>query len=333
MDNLSGRLIWKNTKLSDGSYYEGNYVSGTLQGEVKYYFPDGTCYEGGFVNGEFNGKGVLSFSDSIYYEGDFVNGKFNGEGTYYYPDGSHYKGYFKDGETHTGILYKPDGKIDCKIKNGKIVPQSSFDKSVIHFETKLHVKPDGMKLTRDNYIDMKKISKDGVEYSTKNVKKMVENALENFDLNMQYFKTLDKEEFNKELESFLSRNPQFKEVFNLNKYKDVPGYYILVLDEYCQTYIGTTDSIKRRIMAHWSKNKHLDRLVFGTVDRSILSIDSFRALDTTRIFAYTIEDIFSIEDKIIKDFPNKYNLNRIDGGLMQFGLPEAIATRKGRNLR
>ena len=205
--------------------------------------------------------------------------------------------------------------------------------SMIHFNTELRTKPDGFRLTRENYIDMTRVSKDGVKHTAIKCEKMAENALENFDLNMQYFKALDKEEFNIALDSFLSRHPKFKEVLDLNEYKGVPGYYIIVLDEYCQVYIGTAEDIKRRIMAHWSKNMPLDRLVFGHVDRSVLSIDSFRALDTTRIFAYGTEQLYSKEDDFINDFPDKYFINRTRGGLMQFGLIEAIANKKGRNLR
>ena len=77
----------------------------------------------------------------------------------------------------------------------------------------------------------------------------------------------------------------------------------------------------------------LDRLVFGQVDRSVLSIDSFRALETTRIFAYESESTFLDENDLINDFPNEYYLNRTRGGIMEFGLTEAIANMKDRNLR
>ena len=310
LDNLKRHSYWEKQELPDESYYEGD-----------------------FLNGKFNGKGSLSISDVVYYEGYFVNGEYAGEGIYYYPGGSRFEGYFKKGETHNGILYEPDGEIDCKIKNGKIVPQSSFDKFMIHFKTMPHVKPDGMRLTRENYIDMGRISKNGIKHNTKKCKKMAKDALENFDLNMRYFKNLDKEKFIVELDSFLLRHPEFKEVFNLNEYENVPGYYIIVMDEYCQVYIGTTSEIKRRVLAHWSKNMSLDRLVFGQVDRSVLSIDSFRALDTTRIFAYESESTFLDENDLINDFPNEYYLNRTRGGIMEFGLTEAIANMKDRNLR
>jgi len=40
---------------------------------------------------------------------------------------------------------------------------------------------------------------------------------------------------------------------------------------------------KEHIRQHWSKTKQFDRLLWGSVTESIISIDSFRALDTTRI--------------------------------------------------
>ncbi len=59
---------------------------------------------------------------------------------------------------------------------------------------------------------------------------------------------------------------------------------MLVLDEYKQVYIGQSTDIKSRILHHRSKKKPFDRLIFGSVENSILSIDSFGALDTTRIY-------------------------------------------------
>ncbi|CAI3796766.1 hypothetical protein NKCBBBOE_01658 [Pseudarthrobacter sp. MM222] len=43
--------------------------------------------------------------------------------------------------------------------------------------------------------------------------------------------------------------------------------------------------IRTRIKRHWSGTKQFDRLIFGTKESSILSIDSFWPLDTMRIFA------------------------------------------------
>jgi hypothetical protein len=50
------------------------------------------------------------------------------------------------------------------------------------------------------------------------------------------------------------------------------------------------------------------------VETSILSIDSFRALDTTRIFAMKTLDYFDEEISVLAQFPPKFALNRFMGG-------------------
>lgn len=91
----------------------------------------------------------------------------------------------------------------------------------------------------------------------------------------------------------------------------------MVLDHYNQAYVGVSSSrggIKARIRQHWSTNTPFDRLLFGEVDDSTLSIGSFRALGTTRIFASVVRDPLSLEDKVIRSLPKKFVLNRIRGG-------------------
>jgi hypothetical protein len=89
-----------------------------------------------------------------------------------------------------------------------------------------------------------------------------------------------------------------------------------VLDEYCQLYIGTASDIKNRIRKHWTNRKAFDRLLFPVngITTSILSIDSFRAYDTTRIYIYKTSDIYDKEDDIINYFPKQYVCNRLAGG-------------------
>ena len=73
------------------------------------------------------------------------------------------------------------------------------------------------------------------------------------------------------------------------------------------------------------------RLVeFGSKENSILSINSFRALDTTRIFVNLTSDIYVLEDKFINQMEKSYLLNRTAGGALD-GLPEAIAKMKTRD--
>lgn len=143
------------------------------------------------------------------------------------------------------------------------------------------------------------------------------NCLLNFDLNMKYFKSLKAEEFNDELKKILKEFNCLKKITDLNCC-DYAGVYILVLDDYNQIYIGkTSQTIKKRIRTHWTSTKEFDRLIFGDIYDSILSIDSFGALDTTRIFACQVECSrmqFDLERKIENSANKKFILNRIQGG-------------------
>lgn len=70
----------------------------------------------------------------------------------------------------------------------------------------------------------------------------------------------------------------------------------------------------------------------GNVDSSILSIDSFRALDATWIFAYTVNEIYRREDHFINQFSAKFVCNRLTGGKITGGLLQAITMMKNRDL-
>lgn len=205
----------------------------------------------------------------------------------------------------------------------------------------------GLKLTRENYAifnnknSLPRFSMDiyadeeGRIYSDEWCEKQFEDCLKNFDLNMEYFSLLNHDEFNKEIDKFLKKNKGFVEVFDLKLYDGKLGYYIMILDEYSQVYIGTSNDIKRRIMQHWCKNVPFDRLLFpmGNVNSSILSINSFRAFDTTRIFAYTTKQTFISEDKFINQFSKELVCNRMAGGKIIGGFLQAIVMMKKRILK
>ncbi|MEI2342500.1 hypothetical protein FA002_02075 [Priestia megaterium] len=205
---------------------------------------------------------------------------------------------------------------------------------VKYFGVNIKQKPDGLKLTRDNYIKISNKSsfRNGEVYSDEYIQRQNENGLYNYDLNMNYFRLLPKEEFNKELINFINKNESFKEISNLAPLSNISGYYMMVLDEYSQVYIGQTSQIKERIQSHWSKQKEFDRLIFGGKEKSILSIDSFRAYDTTRIFVAPTNESLELEEGFIDSFNEKYILNRTKGGALS-GLIEAIINRKTRELR
>ncbi|OAN41399.1 hypothetical protein [Microbacterium sp. H83] len=113
-------------------------------------------------------------------------------------------------------------------------------------------------------------------------------ALEDFDLNRAHFALLDRDEFEQALRLAVKSQRGMVEVTDLAQWDGVRGLFVMVLDEYRQAYVGATDhpgGIMTRIKQHWARTKSLDRLVWGDAETSIISIDSFRALDTTRIFA------------------------------------------------
>ena len=162
----------------------------------------------------------------------------------------------------------------------------------------------------------------------------------NYDLNMAYFNSLDFNKFN----SYLlqqCKKLKFVECYNLTNLDNKSGVYMLVLDDYKQVYIGISNNIKRRIMSHWNKRKSLERLLFGDVCNSILSIDSFGALDTTRIFYIETFSTYETEEKIVNEFFPGYILNRTAGGIGSYETNtenelsakfSVLANRKTRNL-
>lgn len=231
---------------------------------------------------------------------------------------------------------------------------------VIHFGIAMKFKSRGYRLTRDNYTTISNKSthgknmhyiqalkdnnqriialyskiyadEEGLVYSDSWCEKRLVEAMQNYDLNMEFFKNLDTVKFNNELRNFLD-STDFFEVTDLSEFS-CPGYYAMVLGEYSQIYIGTSKDITKRIRQHWSGGKmKLDRLLCGDITRSKLSIDSFRALDTTRIFVYPTNNTYYKEDEFINCFSNEFVCNRIKGGNIELESLEAVASIKTRVL-
>lgn len=203
---------------------------------------------------------------------------------------------------------------------------------VKYFGVNIRDKVDGLKLTKDNYIKVNPKSTfiKGKIYTELEINKKVADRLYNYDLNMNYFSSLGKDDFNEELKNFASNNETFIEITDLAPLSRVSGYYVMVLEEYKQVYIGSSQDIRVRILSHWSKQKEFDRLIFGRKEDSILSIDSFRAYDTTRIFVYPTDNYIKLENDFINAFSKEFVLNRTSGGVL-LDLTEAIMERKTRN--
>ena len=171
-------------------------------------------------------------------------------------------------------------------------------------------------LTPSCYVNLpNEIFIDKDTYTDEWVKQHYENCMYNYDLNIRYFGSLNKEEFDEALNRFVKKY-KMVQVFDLNK-APMAGVYMLVLDEYKQVYIGISYCIKKRILSHWNHKKEFGKLIFGSRETSVLAIDSFGALDTTRIYVKRLmgEDINALEAKMVANLDDKFTLNRVRGGL------------------
>ena len=148
--------------------------------------------------------------------------------------------------------------------------------------------------------------------------------IKNYNINIEHFNKLSKDDFNKELNNFFEKYPFFDEINDLNKTNcEYPGYYVLVLDRYKQVYIGMGKNIKKRILDHFKKIVKYDRRIFGKIEESKISIDSFGCFDITRIFVHKDNLVgwgFTHEDELISAFDNRYVTNRIRGDELPAGL-------------
>lgn len=200
-----------------------------------------------------------------------------------------------------------------------------------HFGVKLIDRGKGFHLTRDGFATINTrpslphfaslseqnayTDKDGTAYSERWCAEYREVCLRNFDLNMEYYSRLEKTTFDAALSEFLSKFNGFVEVTNLNDFANVEGFYILILDAYKQVYIGKSKDVRARITKHWSTTKPFDRTLFPMYAwrTSVFSIDFFRALDTTRIFAWKKKVSDGIEARLVSSFPAQFCTNRIGG--------------------
>lgn len=198
-----------------------------------------------------------------------------------------------------------------------------------HFGITLGESKYGYKLNRENFaiVNNKSSFGNGKVYDDEWCKNKYNRCMQNYDINMQRLFSLNSQDFENEISKFLELHPLFEEVTDLKKYEGVAGYYMMVLDNYCQVYIGTSSNIKQRIIQRWNKVIPFDRVIFGNVETSIISIDSYRACDTTRIYVYKTNDTYTNEDEIINSINPIYCCNRTKGGNLS-GLGEAIVNRK-----
>ncbi|XP_019906974.2 MORN repeat-containing protein 1 isoform X2 [Esox lucius] len=91
-----GKLLMK-----DGSYYEGEFTQGEIEGTgSRFWAKTGDFYSGQFSAGELHGCGVLQKSNGERYEGEFSHGLRDGQGFLLDKDGQTYKGSFHQNKRH-----------------------------------------------------------------------------------------------------------------------------------------------------------------------------------------------------------------------------------------
>ena len=182
----------------------------------------------------------------------------------------------------------------------------------IHFGRKIKEKPTNY-INKESYLSAE-LNKE-FNWNDEEIKYYKNKVSYNYDLNMKYFNSLDKLEFEKVLSKTIKKH-KFKECKNLSDVDGIEGVYIMVLDQYKQVYIGQSNDIKSRIVNHWDKKMKLDRLICGDLINSRISINSFGSLDTTRIYYLKTYKRDNIEIKLVNSFKDKFILNRMAGGNM-----------------
>lgn len=183
-------------------------------------------------------------------------------------------------------------------------------------------------------------------YNKEYIERITQDILENLMLNINYFKKLNQEKFNRSLNKImmLKKNNGLKEVKDLKEYMGAKGIYILVLDQYKQIYVGQSKrDIVDRIISHWKKHIELENILVGKTNKTKISIDAFGMLDTTRIFIENIDPTYynnsmkidEREEYLINSVPEEYLANKIGGGI-RLGdvesLDKFITTYKHRDL-
>lgn len=184
-----------------------------------------------------------------------------------------------------------------------------MENKYVHFGIEFDTNITPKHMTKENFVNKElEINKYLTEYA-KN------EALKNYNLNINYFTNLSQKDFNQAVKNLL-KIYDFIQIYDLNTLKNKKGIYILILDKYKQLYIGQSSrDLKQRILRHFKITIPYQKVPIIKPDT--LPIDSFKPLDITRIYALYVPQqitIDEIESKLIKQCPNNYILNKIIGG-------------------
>ena len=207
---------------------------------------------------------------------------------------------------------------------------------VEHFHIPLPRQPEDLRLSRENYICT---TRDGryyfergrLERAPEQWAAVREGALRNYDLTMAWLARLPRAGFERAIGRLPERFPELRPVDDLARGRG---------------------GIRQRIVVHWQKKMAFNRLLAGPPERSIMAIDAFRALDTTRIFAAEVGEARAegalagqageaqagmgaadqLERAVFDALPEPFLCNRTVAGYLPGGLHEAIARRRYRQL-
>ncbi|XP_046543654.1 MORN repeat-containing protein 1-like isoform X2 [Haliotis rubra] len=91
-----GKLLMK-----DGTFYEGLFANGEIQGHgYKYFATSGCKYTGQFERGELHGYGVMQYKDGTLFEGEWAHNRKQGYGVLKTGENSTYEGEFVGSMRH-----------------------------------------------------------------------------------------------------------------------------------------------------------------------------------------------------------------------------------------
>lgn len=91
-----GKITFALNDSANRKYYDGDWVSGILQGMGTMMWNNGHWYKGGWRNGSRYGNGEDHYPNGDKFVGIFNDNKRHGEGTFYWNDGQYEVAYYRD---------------------------------------------------------------------------------------------------------------------------------------------------------------------------------------------------------------------------------------------
>jgi len=126
-----GILYYKNAKLIDFGYFDGNKFE--QSGSIEYQIYD--YYIGEWKDGLRHGKGLLCYKNKSKYIGDWINDKVEGNGKNIEVNGNYYIGEWKNGSKHgKGIIYYKNGGVKYE---GDFINNEPYGKGKYIFDSGL----------------------------------------------------------------------------------------------------------------------------------------------------------------------------------------------------